>query len=37
MENFQIENVDRQVKVYTDFWVGVGMVIPEVFFCNDQV
>jgi hypothetical protein len=37
MDNFQIENVDRRVKMYTDFWVGVGMVIPEVFFCNDQV
>jgi len=36
MNNFQVENVDRKVKIYTDFWTGVGMVIPEVFFCNDQ-
>lgn len=32
----QIENVDRTVKIYTDWWEGVGMIIPEYLFTNDQ-
>ncbi|SDK35333.1 hypothetical protein SAMN05421823_102534 [Catalinimonas alkaloidigena] len=33
----RIENVDRKVKLYTDYWQGVGMLIPEIFFCNELV
>jgi len=32
---FEAENVDRQVKLYTDFWKGVGFWIPEWVFTND--
>lgn len=31
-----IENVDRQVKMYTDWSEGVGFTIPEFVFINDQ-
>jgi hypothetical protein len=37
MKQFKIENTDRLVKLYTDFFSGVGFVIPELVFCNDQV
>ncbi len=36
-DNMEIENVDRQVKFYTDWWTGVGFIIPEIVFCNEQV
>lgn len=36
MTRVQVENVDRLVKVYTDFWKGVGFLIPEIVFTNDQ-
>ena len=36
MTQFQIENVDRKVKLYTDFWKGVGFLLPEAVFTNDQ-
>lgn len=32
---FQIENVDRKVKLYTDFYKGIGFVLPEAVFMND--
>jgi hypothetical protein len=32
----QVESVDRLVKIFTDFWFGVGFVIPEIVFTNDQ-
>ncbi|WP_128544071.1 hypothetical protein [Larkinella soli] len=32
-----IQSVDRQVKFLTDFWYGVGFILPEIVFCNDQV
>jgi hypothetical protein len=35
-KNVQVENVDRLVKMYTDWWSGVGFVIPEIVFTNDQ-
>lgn len=31
----QIENVDRQVKAYTDFWKGVGFWINQWVYTND--
>lgn len=37
MDSMNIENVDRQVKFYTDWYDGVGFIIPEIVFCNDQV
>jgi hypothetical protein len=36
MAQFAIENVDRKVKLYTDFWKGVGFILPEAVFTNDQ-
>ncbi|WP_375435080.1 hypothetical protein [uncultured Hymenobacter sp.] len=36
MTQFQIENVDRKVKLYTDFWKGVGFLLPEAVFTNDK-
>lgn len=35
VNQFQIENVDRKVKLYTDFYKGVGFVLPEAVFTND--
>lgn len=36
LDRVQVENVDRLVKIYTDFSSGVGFVIPELVFTNDQ-
>lgn len=36
MKNIQVENVDRLVKMYTDWHSGVGFVIPELVYTNDQ-
>lgn len=33
---FQIEKIDRKVKVYTDWWIGVGFLLQDVIFTNDQ-
>jgi hypothetical protein len=33
--NLRVENIDRQVKIYNDFSVGVGYVIPELVFTNN--
>lgn len=35
MNQVRIENVDRKVKLYTDFWTGIGFLIPEIVFTND--
>lgn len=32
----EVEKVDRQVKVYTDFWVGLGFITDSLVFTNDQ-
>jgi hypothetical protein len=32
----QVENVDRLLKFYTDFSMGIGFIIPEIIFTNDQ-
>ncbi|MDX5436852.1 MAG: hypothetical protein LPK03_06630, partial [Pontibacter sp.] len=32
----QIESVDRKVKMFSDWSRGVGFVIPEIVFTNDQ-
>ncbi|GAB3652674.1 hypothetical protein GCM10027594_27170 [Hymenobacter agri] len=31
----QVENVDRLLKFFTDFWMGIGFIIPEIVFTND--
>jgi hypothetical protein len=31
----QVQSIDRQIKIFTDFWFGVGFVIPEIVFTND--
>jgi hypothetical protein len=33
----QVENVDRTLKMYTDFWRGAGFLVHEAVFVNDQV
>lgn len=33
---FQVENVDRNVKIFTDWWEGLGFIIPEYLFTNDS-
>ena len=35
MEKVQIESVDRKVKLFSDWFSGVGFVIPEIVFTND--
>jgi hypothetical protein len=35
VNNLRIENVDRLVKLFTDFYKGVGFVLPELIFTND--
>jgi hypothetical protein len=32
----EVEKVDRQVKVYTDFWAGIGFIDDGIVFTNDQ-
>ncbi len=32
----QVEKVDRQVKIYTDFWIGLGFIQDNLVFTNDQ-
>lgn len=35
MDNMKVESIKRQLSFFTDFWRGVGFVIPEVVFTND--
>lgn len=32
----QVENIDRLLKFFTDFWMGIGFIIPEIVFTNDR-
>lgn len=32
----EVEKVDRAVKVYTDFWIGMGFINDALVFTNDQ-
>ncbi len=32
---FEIEKVDRKVKIYTDWWMGIGFLLYDVIFTND--
>jgi hypothetical protein len=32
----EVEKVDRSVKVYTDFWIGIGFINDGLVFTNDQ-
>lgn len=36
MEMFEIEKIDRNVKIYTDWWMGVGFLLGDLVFTNDQ-
>ncbi len=36
MNTVRVENVDRLVKMYSDWYSGVGFVIPELVFTNDR-
>lgn len=35
-EMFEIEKVDRNVKIYTDWWMGIGYLLGDLMFTNDQ-
>ncbi len=37
MDAFQVESVDRTLKLFTDFWSGAGFLVNEAVFANDQV
>ena len=32
----EVEKIDRKVKMYTDFWVGIGFIQDALVFTNDQ-
>lgn len=32
----QMESEDRRVKLWNDFWIGLGFILPELIFTNDQ-
>lgn len=32
----EVEKVDRMVKVYTDFWIGLGFIDDNLVYTNDQ-
>ncbi|MGI4873384.1 MAG: hypothetical protein ACRYFX_19675 [Janthinobacterium lividum] len=32
----QVENIDRMLKFFTDFSMGIGFIIPEIVFTNDR-
>lgn len=32
---FEVEKVDRKVKIYTDWWMGVGYLLGDLVFTND--
>uniref|UniRef100_UPI00321F90AC hypothetical protein n=1 Tax=Paracoccus sp. TaxID=267 RepID=UPI00321F90AC len=36
MNIVEVEKVDRLVKVYTDFWIGIGFIDPSLIYTNDQ-
>lgn len=36
MSKFQVENVDRMVKIYNDWFKGVGFIFGELVFTNDR-
>ncbi|WP_234733244.1 hypothetical protein [Tellurirhabdus bombi] len=36
MDMVDIQDFNRDVKIMTDFWLGVGFILPEIVFCNDQ-
>lgn len=36
MNIVNVEKIDRKVKVYTDFWMGLGFINPALVFTNDQ-
>lgn len=33
---FELEKIDRKVKIYTDWWMGIGFVMYDLIFTNDQ-
>lgn len=35
-KGFKIEGLKRQIFLYTDFWKGLGFVLPELLFFSDQ-
>jgi hypothetical protein len=36
MGNFRVESYRRLLSFFTDYWKGVGFLIPEIVFVNDQ-
>lgn len=35
MQTVQIDSIDRLIKLFSDWWSGVGILIPEILFTND--
>lgn len=35
IDKVMVESVDRTVKIFTDWWTGIGFLIPEIVFTND--
>ncbi|UHG93448.1 hypothetical protein [Spirosoma oryzicola] len=35
-KRFDVQADKRQVNILTDWWYGVGFILPELIFCNDQ-
>lgn len=35
-DKVMLESEDRKVKIWTDFWMGIGYIFPELIFTNDQ-
>lgn len=35
-QKLDVQAVDRIVKLLTDWWMGVGFILPEIVWCNDQ-
>jgi hypothetical protein len=36
MKQFKVESIKRMLTVYTDFWNGVGFLIPEIIWTNAE-
>jgi len=34
-KGFELESVDREVKIWTDFWFGLGFLLKDIVFTND--
>jgi hypothetical protein len=33
---FELEKEDRKVKIWSDWFAGIGFILPDLIFTNDQ-